>query len=226
MISYQEILGKTKAATFAESLSTLVGHLEVRQQQLAAALQQTTATIEALKQLDGKNGTFSLESLTKLDLSGEITIPTQNGAVAAEEEESVEAPRRGRKKGSKMAAKPAAPVAEKPKRKGRGPAKAAVSTAKTKESAPKRARGASRAGLLKEFQEKTLRESILLVLTRRKDEPVSIEEILQALYGRSVPRDTLKAAKPTIAAELSRGKANDLWIAVPDQPGRYMVTKG
>jgi hypothetical protein len=230
MISYQDILGKTKAATFAESLNTLVGHLELRQKELAVALQKTSSTIEALKQLDSKNGGPSLESLTQLDLSS-IT----NGTAAVEEEEDeeeeeeeeevVEAPRRGRKKAVKAA--PAKVVEPEPKRRGRGPgkAKAAVSAAKTKttKEAPKRARGASRAGLLKEFQDKTLRDSILMVLTRRKGEAVSIEEILQALYGRTVPRDVIKAAKPTIAAELSRGKANGLWIAVPDQAGRYSV---
>ncbi|NJR50561.1 MAG: hypothetical protein HC780_14300 [Leptolyngbyaceae cyanobacterium CSU_1_3] len=77
MIAYQTVSGAGNATGFAESMHTLVEHLEARKQQLAAELDETNAAIEVLKRLgkgdSGTKDTALASSESSLDQNGKTT---------------------------------------------------------------------------------------------------------------------------------------------------------
>jgi hypothetical protein len=226
VIAYQEILGAEKAENFVESLQTLIEHLENRQGQLSTELQETTVTLEVFKRLRaGSNGTvteaIAIEAISHLEQavipqlsavpepveSEEAVASLDNTDVESAPEVVTEAPKSGRSTTSKR-----------PKE------KSLMSPAVAKPAdPPKSLTFHPRQSILREFEGKPLQDAIIMILKRAVGEPFSIDDILSALYGKKIGKESIKAARPVVIAELSKGKLANYWSSVAGRRGYYMM---
>ncbi len=81
-----------------------------------------------------------------------------------------------------------------------------------------------RRSVLKEFEGKTLREAIRIILTRRANEALSINDVMDELYGKTISKESFKVAKSVVVVELSKGKLAKQWSSAPGQRGVYIFT--
>jgi hypothetical protein len=206
VIAYQEILGTEKAANFVESMQTLMEHLEVRQRQLATELHEITETIEVFKRFGtSDNGripeALQVAAIAHLEQADVPQLQAVTETVAPEDtDEGFEPPR---------------------KRRGRKAKEVSESAVEEPEIAfhPRRS-------TLREFQGKTLRDAITMILQRRAGEALSVDDIMYALYGKNVSKAGFKAAKPVVISELSKGKLSNYWSSVAGRRGYYTIEPG
>jgi hypothetical protein len=99
------------------------------------------------------------------------------------------------------------------------PATARVST--TKREAPARRGSAPR--FVKAYQSKTMLDAIGQVLEEHRGTSVSIEDVVQSLYGDLKP-SLYKVAKDRVTKGLSKGKVNGMWDKVSGQQGFYTMS--
>ena len=99
-------------------------------------------------------------------------------------------------------------------------APARVSTP-SKREAPARRGSAPR--FLKAYQSKTMLDAIGQVLLEQRGASVSIEDVVQALYGDLKP-SLYKVAKDRVTKGLSKGKVNGMWDKVSGQQGYYTMS--
>ncbi len=99
-------------------------------------------------------------------------------------------------------------------------APARVSTP-SKREAPARRGSAPR--FLKAYQSKTMLDAIGQVLLDQRGASVSIEDVVQALYGDLKP-SLYKVAKDRVTKGLSKGKVNGMWDKVAGQQGYYTMS--
>ena len=78
-----------------------------------------------------------------------------------------------------------------------------------------------RTSVLRAYQGKTIRDAIKMILQSEAGEEFSVNDILYALYGKTINKDALKLARPIVLAELSKGKMADHWSNVPGRKGYY-----
>jgi hypothetical protein len=161
--------------SFAQSMTTLIEHLETRRQELDTELQETTAAIEVLKRLDGQKSEAT-SARGADDSNGEPT-PRRRGRI--------------------------------PRVKSDEPSVASNSTFSPRNS------------VLRAYQGKTIRDAIKMILQSEAGEEFSVNDILFALYGKTISKDALKLARPIVLAELSKGKMADHWSNVPGRKGYY-----
>jgi hypothetical protein len=210
VIAYQAILGTNRATGFVDSVNTLIEHLEIRQQQLASELQETTTTLEVFKRLSG-SGDESGHSLPLSSIAHlEQQIPQLEPVVDAETIN-------GHSTARGMATE------------SNSESRGATSTFSRGDSheldnEQKRSPFSPRTSVVREFQGKTLRQAIKMILQRKLDQPFSIDEILYTLYGRNMSKESFKIAKPIVITELSKGKAGNHWSSVEGRRGFYMLT--
>lgn len=112
-----------------------------------------------------------------------------------------------------LTAKAPAPAASKP-----APAPR-MST--SKREAPARRGSAPR--FVKAYQSKTMLDAIEQVLVENSGSSVSIEDVVQALYGDLKP-SLYKIAKDRVTKGLSKGKVNGMWQKVAGQQGFYTIS--
>ncbi|NJR50560.1 MAG: hypothetical protein HC780_14295 [Leptolyngbyaceae cyanobacterium CSU_1_3] len=55
-------------------------------------------------------------------------------------------------------------------------------------------------------------------------EPFSVNDVIYSLYGKNLSKESLKAARPVVLAELSKGKMSNHWSNVEGRKGYYMLT--
>jgi hypothetical protein len=165
--------------SFAESMTTLIEHLETRRQQLDTELRETTAAIEVLKRLGG---------------NGEPLLATAQTADAAQSNGQTTPRRRGR--------------IPRPK-------EDAIATD------DKRSTFSPRTSVMRAYYGKTIRDAIKMILQSEAGEEFSVNDILYALYGKTISKDALKVARPIVLAELSKGKMANHWSNVPGRKGYY-----
>lgn len=99
------------------------------------------------------------------------------------------------------------------------PAPARVST--SKREAPARRGSAPR--FVKAYQNKTMLDAIGQVLLDHRGTSVSIEDVVQSLYGDLKP-SLYKVAKDRVTKGLSKGKVNGMWDKVTGQQGYYTMS--
>jgi hypothetical protein len=228
VIFYQDLLSKTQAANFGESLHTLIEHLETQQHQLASALQDTTTTLQVLKRLNGGqpeqmidssvvNEIAHLEAITLPQLQSMMAPIAADLEVSSSEDELTDTQSAAKSLENTQA-----------KSKGRR-----VSTPKTPqvsskgEDAPADNRFSAnfhpRRSVLKEFQGKILREALKTILKRKQGQPVSIDEVMLALYGKNISEKNAEIARTVVIHELSKGKSDGHWTGVPQRKGYYWI---
>lgn len=78
-----------------------------------------------------------------------------------------------------------------------------------------------RTSVLRAYQGKTIRDAIKMILQSEAGEEFSVNDILYALYGKTISKDALKVARPIVLAELSKGKMANHWSNVPGRKGYY-----
>ncbi|MGV0027277.1 hypothetical protein [Phormidesmis priestleyi] len=78
-----------------------------------------------------------------------------------------------------------------------------------------------RTSVLRSYQGKTIRDAIKMILQSEAGEEFSVNDILYALYGKTISKDALKLARPIVLAELSKGKMANHWSNVPGRKGYY-----
>jgi hypothetical protein len=100
-------------------------------------------------------------------------------------------------------------------------APARVSASPSKREAPARRGSAPR--FLKQYQSKTMLDAIGQVLLDQRGASVSIEDVVQALYGDLKP-SLYKVAKDRVTKGLSKGKVNGMWDKVSGQQGYYTMS--
>lgn len=117
-----------------------------------------------------------------------------------------------------------------PAPKAKNPLKAAAkvkASAKTKVAATP-TKGRPRRNSLLQFtsvyQGKTLTDAVEQILRERVGKAVSIEDVVQVLYG-DLQSDLFKIAKDRVTKNLSKGKMNGLWDRVPDRLGFYILKR-
>jgi hypothetical protein len=98
---------------------------------------------------------------------------------------------------------------------------ARVSAAPSKREAPARRGSAPR--FLKAYQSKTMLDAIGQVLLEQRGASVSIEDVVQSLYGDLKP-SLYKVAKDRVTKGLSKGKVNGMWDKVSGQQGYYTMS--
>jgi hypothetical protein len=81
-----------------------------------------------------------------------------------------------------------------------------------------------RKSILREFEGSPLRDAIAMILRREVGEPLSVDDILYGLYGKNLSKENLKAARPVVIAELSKGKLANYWSSVAGRRGYYMIS--
>ncbi|KAM3114766.1 hypothetical protein [Phormidesmis sp. 146-33] len=118
------------------------------------------------------------------------------------------------------AASPAAVVSDSngqatPRRRGRIP------RAKVEDTAATSSTFSPRTSVLRAYQGKTIRDAIKMILQSEAGEEFSVNDILYALYGKTISKDALKVARPIVLAELSKGKMANHWSNVPGRKGYY-----
>jgi hypothetical protein len=105
--------------------------------------------------------------------------------------------------------------------------KAPKASAKTKVAATP-TKGRPRRNSLLQFtsvyQGKTLTDAVEQILRERVGKAVSIEDVVQVLYG-DLSSDLFKIAKDRVTKNLSKGKMNGLWDRVPDRLGFYILKR-
>ncbi|WP_019500381.1 hypothetical protein [Pseudanabaena sp. PCC 6802] len=157
-----------------------------------------------------------------------IATDYENMAKQAREQlEHVEAILNSSVKSSPTSVKPAAAVAP-----------AAILTAKAPTPAPSKpapmprmpaskreapARRGSAPRFVKAYQSKTMLDAIGQVLLEQSGNSVSIEDVVQALYGDLKP-SLYKIAKDRVTKGLSKGKVNGMWQKVAGQQGYYTIS--
>ncbi|HEY9646165.1 MAG TPA: hypothetical protein V6C88_07345 [Chroococcidiopsis sp.] len=225
MVAFQEILGKTQAESFATSLQVLVNHLEIHQRQLISALQETTTTLEVFKRLGSGDSTKTVEPLTLAAIAQlEQTVVPQLHAIAEHAVREEVRPASIEADDDIAQATPAAEaVTTKPATK-RKVTKASKKTLSKSGGAQKYSTFHPRHSTVREFQGKTLREAIKIVLKRRENEALGIDEVMDALYGKTISKESYKVAKSVVVVELSKGKLAKLWSSVPGRRGHYIFT--
>lgn len=254
MVAFQEILGKQQAEQFTTSLDAVVSHLEARQRQIIAALQETSTTLEVFKRLSSGNSAQTVTPITlaaiaqleqavvpKLEAIAEPVAPQAESfptAEASPTESAVETaietePEIETEIEAESELEPEPEVSEPPPQAKRTKTpKAAPKTSKktnTKGSskgkaAQKYATFHPRRSVLKEFEGKTLRDAIKIILTRRANEAFTINDVMDALYGNTISPESFKVAKSVVVVELSKGKLTKQWSSVPGQRGVYMFS--
>ncbi|MGG6297543.1 hypothetical protein ACQ4M4_24375 [Leptolyngbya sp. AN02str] len=221
MIDYQDILGEKQATAFVESLQTVVEHLEVRQQQLIAALQQTAATLSAFKQLQGGDANQPLDAIALATIAHleDDSLP-QLQAVAEEISDATIHPETNEQ--------PEVETIQEPSQKARRNRKLTSSKQSTRDESESKESSSSdssfnpRHALLREFEGKTVRDAITTILQRQPGEPMNTEDVTRALYGRRISQENLKAAKRLVVVELSKGKLANRWANVEGKRGYYV----
>jgi hypothetical protein len=96
-----------------------------------------------------------------------------------------------------------------------------VSASPSKREAPARRGSAPR--FLKQYQSKTMLDAIGQVLLEQRGASVSIEDVVQSLYGDLKP-SLYKVAKDRVTKGLSKGKVNAMWDKVSGQQGYYTMS--
>lgn len=96
-----------------------------------------------------------------------------------------------------------------------------VRVSTSKREAPARRGSAPR--FLKAYQSKTMLDAIGQVLLDQRGASVSIEDVVQALYGDLKP-SLYKVAKDRVTKGLSKGKVNGMWDKVAGQQGYYTMS--
>jgi hypothetical protein len=91
----------------------------------------------------------------------------------------------------------------------------------SKREAPARRGSAPR--FLKAYQSKTMLDAIGQVLLEQRGASVSIEDVVQSLYGDLKP-SLYKVAKDRVTKGLSKGKVNGMWDKVSGQQGYYTMS--
>jgi ferritin-like metal-binding protein YciE len=91
----------------------------------------------------------------------------------------------------------------------------------SKREAPARRGSAPR--FVKAYQSKTMLDAIGQVLEENRGTSVSIEDVVQSLYGDLKP-SLYKIAKDRVTKGLSKGKVNGMWQKVSGQQGFYTVS--
>ncbi|HEY9647516.1 MAG TPA: hypothetical protein V6C88_14160 [Chroococcidiopsis sp.] len=238
MAAFQEILGKKQAEQFSTSMNVLVGHLEARQRQLIAALQETSTTLEVFKRLGSADSASSIEPLTLTAIAQlEQAVVPQLQAIAGQAVQVAEV----LPIAETAVAEPAAvvvPEAEETEiAEVDEPAPSGKRAKKTKTTAKGGAKSSAKASpaqkystfhprrsVLKEFEGKTLREAIRIILTRRANEALSINDVMDELYGKTLSKESFKVAKSVVVVELSKGKLAKQWSSAPGQRGVYIFT--
>ncbi len=120
-----------------------------------------------------------------------------------------------------LTAKAPTPVARESKASVAVAAPARVSAAPSKREAPARRGSAPR--FLKAYQSKTMLDAIGQVLLEQRGASVSIEDVVQSLYGDLKP-SLYKVAKDRVTKGLSKGKVNGMWDKVSGQQGYYTMS--
>jgi hypothetical protein len=100
-------------------------------------------------------------------------------------------------------------------------APARVTAPASKREAPARRGSAPR--FLKAYQSKTMLDAIGQVLLEQRGASVSIEDVVQSLYGDLKP-SLYKVAKDRVTKGLSKGKVNGMWDKVSGQQGYYTMS--
>jgi hypothetical protein len=222
VISYQDLLSKPQAANFGESLHTLIEHLEVQQHQLAAALQDTTTTLQVLKRLNGGQTGQVVEADIAAQIAQleTISLPTMQSIAPGV--------------AVNLAVESVPPASESPADSAASPQKSRSTTKPSLRTVSKsadndlenRAVSASfhpRRSILKEFQGKILRDAIKIILKRKQGQPVSIDEIMVALYGKNISEKNAEISRTVVIHELSKGKTDGHWTGVPQRKGYYWI---
>jgi hypothetical protein len=91
----------------------------------------------------------------------------------------------------------------------------------SKREAPARRGSAPR--FVKAYQSKTMLDAIGQVLEENRGTSVSIEDVVQSLYGDLKP-SLYKIAKDRVTKGLSKGKVNSMWQKVSGQQGFYTIS--
>jgi hypothetical protein len=223
VIAYQDLLGKTQAASFEDSLHTLIEHLETRQHQLTSALQETTTTLQVLKRLNGNNAgqPFDLSVLENVAHLEAVSLLQPQAAALTGNDEVAD---------STLNGTGAAEAGDTPQAKSRKKSSTAKGAGKTASKAEKETGEAQaysgfhpRRSILKEFQGKILREALKMVLKRKQGQPVSIDEVMLALYGKNISEKNAEIARTVVIHELSKGKGDGHWTGVPQRKGYYWI---
>ncbi|MGG6297801.1 hypothetical protein ACQ4M4_25695 [Leptolyngbya sp. AN02str] len=250
MIDLQSVLGTEQATTFVESLQTVIHQLEVRQQHLVEELRDTSATLNAVKQIMAGSLTeatdaIEIATIVSLEDTEASHLQGPEGSNEEEEEEEEVAPStKSRRSSTKSSTKTKATKTKRRKssaKLGRRPklspkaSKAetptgedlAESSTHTEISSSDAIAAASnfnpRESVLKEFQDQTLRTSIKTILERNAGQPMSTDDVLQALYGKRISQENLQMARRVIVVELSKGKLAGIWANVDGRRGHYIM---
>jgi hypothetical protein len=225
VIAYQEILSKAQAENFEESLHTLIEHLETRQHQLARELQEVTTTLQVFSRMSSGNLDEGIESSIVVDAIAHLE------SINRPQLETVEEPVSTSSNGAATVAAPTTSSTPEKAASTKGAKKAGSSTKKAAEPKASSASSATvesgsfhpRRSVLKEFQGKTLSDTLKLILKRQVGKPLSLDEIMVTLYGKSISEKSAEIARPVVVHELSKGKGKGYWTSVTGRRGYYLI---
>jgi hypothetical protein len=213
VLAYQSILGSKQAATFVKSLQTLVEHLETRQRQLAAELQETTTMLDVFKRFAQDGGSLPDAAMAQLE---SLALPSLDSLEDEPEEEIADPPAKGRQAKTTKAPK----ATRKP---GRRKKEAAEVVDDVASDTGKGGGFNPRKSMLRAYHGMMLRDVILQILQENEGEPVTADDMIYTIYGKNLGKDSFKKAKTVMTAELSKGKLLKSWMAAPGQRGAFMV---